>query len=163
TPDARTACPPNYTTATTINRGSVQGQCNSGCSCAPPQVNCVTEIFDYASYAECMTDQAGTRRSVQPYSLGLSCLRPNWNTATSVGPVLVVAIGDTPPSFPGCPPPGTPTPGPPTWTTTANFCATTQKGGGCGTGSVCVPAINNNTQRCLLTESNVSCPAGTTR
>ena len=49
-PDAQTPCPPQYTTATTINRGPVQAQC-SGCSCTRPQVNCVAPFYDYPSYA----------------------------------------------------------------------------------------------------------------
>ena len=63
----------------------------------------------------------------------------------------------------GAPRPARPRRATPTWTATTRFCATTLRGGGCATGSVCLPAITNNPQRCVLAAGSASCPAGTQR
>ena len=37
------------------------------------------------------------------------------------------------------------------------------RGGGCGAGSACLPAITNNPQRCVLATGGAACPTGTQR
>jgi hypothetical protein len=159
-PDAQAPCPPNYVAATTINRAPVQAQC-SGCSCTPPQVNCVTTIHDYASYDQCAN--GGSPTQVSTFSSGLSCQNPNWHAYDPNGYVFGVSIGELTPMYPGCNAAGTPTTSTPTWSLTTRFCATSLRGGGCATGSVCLPTVSNNPQRCVMTAGSASCPTGTQR
>jgi hypothetical protein len=159
-PDAQTPCPPNYATATIINRGPVQAQC-SGCSCTPPPVNCVAPVYDYASYNECVNDAQPTM-SVATFSSGLSCARPSWHPYDPNGFVYGVGVGPMTPMYPGCNATGTATAGTPTWAVTTRFCATTLRGGGCATGSVCLPTVTNNPQRCAMSPS-AACPTGSQR
>jgi len=132
-PDAQTPCPPQYTTATTINRAPVQAPQCSGCSCTPPA-----------------------------YSTSFACSQPSWH-ADANGYVFGVGVGPMTPSYPGCTAGGTATAGPPTWAATSRFCATTLRGGGCVTGSVCLPAVTGSPQRCALATGGAACPAGTQR
>ena len=74
--------------------------------------------------------------------------------------VFGVGVGQMTPMYPGCTATGTPTASTPTWTTTTRFCATALRGGGCAAGSVCVPAIANNPQRCVMAGGSNSCPGG---
>jgi hypothetical protein len=159
-PDATAPCPPNYTTATTINRGQVTAQC-SGCGCTPPPVNCVATIYDFPTYDACMTTPS-SQVQVGSFSSGLSCLRPAWHTDPN-GFVFGVAVGPLTANYPGCNATGTPTMGTPTWTQTTRFCATSLRGGGCGAGSVCLPSITNNPQRCAIASGSMSCPTGSQR
>jgi len=160
-PDATTPCPANYTTATTINRAPVQAQC-SGCSCSRPPVNCVATIYDYPSYAACMTDPS-SQTQVGMFSSGLACQTPNWHPYDPDRYVFGVGMSAPTPMYPGCTPGGTATAGAPTWAVTTRFCATTLRGGGCATGSVCLPAITNNPPRCVMAAGGGACPTGTQR
>ncbi len=162
-PDPQTPCPPNYTTATTINRGQVQAQC-SGCSCAPPATSCVAPFSDYPSYDACTNNpNAGTM--VSSYSSSFACSVPTWNDFNQPvpGSVFGVSVGQMMPSYAGCTAGGTATASTPTWTTTNRFCAATMRGGGCGVGSACLPAIANNPPRCAMASGSAVCPNGTQR
>jgi hypothetical protein len=159
-PNAQTPCPPNYTTATTINSGQIQTQCASGCGCAPPATSCVAPFYDYPTYPACMADASA--QMVGSYSTSFGCMSPSWH-ADPNGYVFGVAVGAITPSYAGCTATGTSTATTPTWTTTSRFCATALRGGGCGNGSVCLPAIANNPLRCTLATGGAACPAGTQR
>ena len=87
-------------------------------------------------------------------------MTPNWH-ADANGYVFGVGVGTIAPSYAGCTATGTSTASTPTWTATNRFCATTLRGGGCATGSVCLPAITNNPQRCVLAAGGAACPSGT--
>ncbi len=97
------------------------------------------------------------------YSTSFSCSLPNWHAFDPNGYVFGVAVGTITPMYAGCTATGTATAATPTWAATTRFCATTLRGGGCGTGSVCLPAITNNPQRCVLAAGSAACPAGTQR
>ena len=159
-PDATTPCPPNYPTATTINRGPVQAQC-SGCGCARPPVNCVATIYDYATYDQCLNSPT-SQTQVRTFSSGLGCQTSNWHAVDPDGYVFGVGVSALTPMYPGCTATGTATAGAPTWALTTRFCATAQRGGGCAAGSVCLPAVINNQPRCVMAAGG-SCPAGTQR
>jgi hypothetical protein len=159
-PDAQTPCPPNYTTATTINSGQIQTQCASACGCSPPAVSCVAPFYDYPTYPACMADASA--QMVGTYSTSFACMTPSWH-ADANGYIFGVAVGTITPMYAGCTATGTSTATTPTWTTTSRFCATALRGGGCGSGSVCLPAITNNPQRCVLATGGAVCPAGTQR
>jgi hypothetical protein len=162
-PDPQTPCPPNYTTATTINRGQVQSQC-SGCSCTPPATSCLAPIGDYPSYDAC-TNNPNAPTMVSTYSSSFACMVPGWNDFNQPvpGSVYGISVGQMTPSYAGCTAGGTAMASTPTWTTTNRFCAATMRGGGCGTGSACLPAITNNPPRCAMAPGSAVCPSGTTR
>jgi hypothetical protein len=160
-PDAQSPCPAQYTTATTINRAPVQAQC-SGCGCAPPQTSCVAPFYDYATYESCLANTTELQM-VGSYSTSFSCSLPSWHAFDPNGYVFGVAVGTITPMYAGCTATGTATASTPTWAATTRFCATTLRGGGCGTGSVCLPAITNNPPRCVLAAGSAACPAGTQR
>jgi hypothetical protein len=158
--DAQGGCPPQYTVSTIINRGPVSIQC-SGCGCTPPPVNCNATIYDYATYDMCMAGPAA-QSSVLAFSSAFTCMNPPWHNNDPNGYVFGVGLGPLTPMYPGCTPNGAPTAGPPIWSTTARFCGTTLRGGGCGTGSVCLPAVTSTT-RCAMAAGSTSCPTGTQR
>jgi hypothetical protein len=139
----------------------VQAQC-SGCGCAPPATSCVAPFYDYPDSASCTGDTTAAQM-VGSYSTSFSCSLPNWHPFDPNGYVFGVAVGTIVPSYPGCTATGTATAGTPTWAVTTRFCATTLRGGGCGAGSVCLPAVTNNQQRCALAAGSAACPAGTQR
>jgi hypothetical protein len=75
-----------------------------------------------------------------------------WNWTTNnvrVGPMTTLT---------GCTGTGTPAPTPPTWTTAYDFCETTQKGGGCSLGFVCVPKLAAPARHCILQAGATTCP-----
>jgi hypothetical protein len=158
--DPQAPCPANYTTATTINRGQIDARCSSTCGCTPPATSCVAPFYDYPTYPACMADASA--QMVGSSSTSFSCTPPNWH-ADANGYVFGVGVGTITPSYAGCTATGTSTPTTPTWTATNRFCATALRGGGCGNGSVCLPAITNNQQRCVLATGGAACPAGTQR
>jgi len=124
-------------------------------------VNCVAPFYDFPSYAECMTNPS-SQMMVSNFSSGLSCALASWHRYDTEGSVFGVGVGALTPMYPGCSAGGTATAGTPTWALTTRFCATTLRGGGCAAGSVCLPAVNNNPQRCVMSAAG-SCPAGTQR
>jgi hypothetical protein len=160
-PDATTPCPQAYPNPTVINRAPLTAQC-SGCGCSRPQVNCVAAIYDYMTYDQCMTSPSSGAQ-VTTFSSGLSCQIPNWHDGNVDGFVLGVGVGPLTPMYPGCTATGTATAGTPTWALTTRFCATPLRGGGCGTGAVCLPAVATNQPRCVAVPGTGSCPAGTQR
>lgn len=139
------SCPSGYSAgATDLSQGlNPTGGC-TGCSCSPV-MDCVTHITDVTS--TCPGTAGGNSYVVR----STACSNNGSNGFNIVsGHVKTDALT----AQPGCNPSGLPKATPIRWTSQVRFCATSQKGGGCGPGQVCVPKA---TKHCALMAGNVAC------
>jgi hypothetical protein len=149
-------CPQEAPTPQLLHSGLASAGC-SGCSCAigTATVTCTTNLYGYATAAECadataLGQLAGTLASTQP------CQTPAWPASFVFGvraDAFQAVLGGV------CAPTGTPTKGIPVWATTTKFCTTPRVGAGCGDGRACVPRTVVASGACLLMDGTQTCPA----
>jgi hypothetical protein len=156
----QTSCPTAYPNALAIMNGLNPGAC-TGCICTPGAVVCTTNVSGFMTASECSATGAGEAAGAftSQQNTGTVCNPPPWVTTT--GTIYGVAATPFVAQPAACTPSGTARPGSPTWTASAQFCATSMMGGGCGAGRACVPAVPNGGSVCQIFDGAHTCPAGT--
>jgi hypothetical protein len=146
-------CPTHYTAQATFVGNGVNALLTcTGCTCSGSLVCSVSLSEMVASTCpggSLVSGQSTTADNTHCENNNNAANGWNWTTQN----VLIGALQ----TATGCTCTGKPAPTTPSFTTSYDFCETTQKGGGCNAGFVCAPKLSSG-QHCILQAGTTTCP-----
>ena len=137
-------CPTSYSSLEVINSGlTAAANCSSGCTCG---VTCFTQLYRFNNASDCSTDNENQFAIVNTSSCASWS---TWNNSLDVHMLF---------SPTQCSQGGTPVLPTVSWGSSSRVCSTTQTGGGCTAGNICVPATPG--PKCEVASGSHSCDTG---